>query len=159
MDKTEMLFADVLARAIKEVAKRAIPVYTFAFYHDHESGAVSVCVDTETNSQKKVRETNDFNMKYFAKAIGQGNLEDAALWQANIGRNLSLGDFVLVNLARTDIKSLHPNKSFYLKMVRSLIEQQTEITRLAQSPELLLFCCSGPDDEVKYVWSVIPRHD
>ncbi|TDP61420.1 hypothetical protein [Roseateles toxinivorans] len=49
------LFSEVLANAISEVKRRQVPVFTFALYHDHESKAVSVCVDTEENSGKVVR--------------------------------------------------------------------------------------------------------
>jgi len=42
-------------------------VYTFALYHDHESAAVSVCVDTEANSRRVVAHTNRYNMKHFTE--------------------------------------------------------------------------------------------
>ena len=50
----EQLLDDVLSRAIPKVRAAAIDVFTFAFYHDHESSAVSVCVDTEASSARLV---------------------------------------------------------------------------------------------------------
>lgn len=37
------LFADVIDRALDQIREKQLPVFTFAFYHDHESHAVSVC--------------------------------------------------------------------------------------------------------------------
>jgi len=148
------LFTDVLSTAIEEVRKLGTPVYTFAFYHDHESAAVSVCVDTEANSLSSVMASNAYGMKYFAKAVETGNLKSAALWNANIGRSLSLGDFVLVNVARTKLDGIEPNNGFHLAMVRALWERQQQIAKLSPTPERLLFCCSGANDEVEFMWSL-----
>ena len=56
-----------------------IPVFTFAFYHDHESGAVSVCVDTKENSAKLVLSMNNYNMRHFFKAVAGGASKCTAL--------------------------------------------------------------------------------
>jgi hypothetical protein len=88
----EAFFEDVLKGAIAEVRRSQTPLYTFAFYHDHESGAVSVCVDTAESSSRLVASSNAFNSKYFLKAVNIGDLKEAATWQAEHGRSLSLGD-------------------------------------------------------------------
>jgi hypothetical protein len=147
------LFASVLQRALEEVRQKSIPVYTFALYHDHESHAVSVCVDTEDNSARCVASTNRYNMKYFMQAIADKDLKAASLWQANIGRNLSLGDFVLVNCARADLGEAKVTPTFYLAMIEALVAVQSEVFALCPNPERLVFACSGPNDEVAYVWS------
>ena len=103
MKADRSLFDRVLAEAIAVVRREHVRVFTFAFYHDHESHAISVCVDTEESSKRLVASSNAYNQKYFWPAIEKGDLEDAALWTANIGRSLSLGDFAFVNLARTDL--------------------------------------------------------
>jgi hypothetical protein len=77
-----------------------------------------------------------------------------ALWNANIGRNLALGDFTVVNLERVELETEDADDKFYLIMVRSLITMQNDIAKLSPNPSRLLFTCSGPDDEVSYVWSV-----
>jgi len=51
----DAIVADVLDRAIAEVRSRGIAVYTFALYFDHESPALSVCVDTAANSARTVK--------------------------------------------------------------------------------------------------------
>ena len=147
-------FASVLADAIAQLRAKAMPVYTFAFYHDHESGAVSVCAETETNSALQVRATNRYNAKYFRSAVAGGDLAGASLWQANCGRNLSLGDFSQVNLARAEFGESEVDGKFYLLMVRALMAVEGEVVALAADPRRLLFACSGPDDEVAYVWSL-----
>jgi hypothetical protein len=148
------LVASVLDRALVEVQSRALPVYTFALYHDHESGAISVCVDTEDNSNRSVASSNRYNMKYFMKAIADRDLNAASLWQANVGRSLSLGDFALVNAARTALGDVEPDQAFYLAMVESLVAIQHRVAAFSRSPERLVFACSGAEDEVAYVWAL-----
>src|SRR4051812_44654210 len=99
----QRLFDDVLSRAIPEVRAAGIDVFTFSFYHDHESAAVSICVDTEASSIRLVRSQNASSIRHFADAVSRGDLRKAALFKANVGRSLSLGDFEMVNVARTDI--------------------------------------------------------
>jgi hypothetical protein len=151
---TAELLSSVLHRALAEVRQKSIPIYTFALYHDHESSAVSVCVDTEENSGKNVASTNRYNMKYFMQAIAAKDLKSASLWQANIGRSLSLGDFTLVNCARTDLGKTKATPAFYLAMVEALVSVQSDVVALSPNPERLVFASSGPNDEVAYVWSV-----
>lgn len=150
------LFAEVLSNAIDEVRERGTPVYTFAFYHDHESAAVSVCVDTEANSRRFVTESNAYSIKHFAEAIAAGDLKSAVLWNANTGRNLSLGDFALVNVARANLDEITPGKGFHLAMVRALWERQQQVAELSPDPARLLFCCSSARAEVEYMWSLNP---
>jgi hypothetical protein len=148
------LFERVLVAALGDVAAKAVPVFTFAFYHDHESRAVSVCVDTEENSRRVVRSMNDYNARHFLAAVADGDLEAAGLWQANVGRSLSLGDFVLVNVARTELGGVQVGKQFYATMLRAVVAVQPQVASLAPDPERLVFACSGPDAEVAYVWSL-----
>jgi hypothetical protein len=150
------LFAEVLSQAIDEVRNRGTPVYTFAFYHDHESAAVSVCVDTEANSLRSVAKSNAHSLRYFVEAMDAGDLKAAALWKANVGRNLSLGDFALVNVARTALDRITPVKGFHLGMVRALWERRQHVAALSPAPDRLLFCCSSAREEVEYMWSLGP---
>lgn len=150
---SEFLFVDVVDRALAETRSRSIKVYTFAFYHDHESAAVSVCVDTQDNSDRVARSINDYNCRHFRKAIDAGNLEMAALWQANTGRSLSLGDFTAVNLARTDLPQDRSGVD-YLAMVRAIMARHEEIRAQSLDPRLTLLACSGPEEEVALVWSL-----
>jgi hypothetical protein len=150
------LFAEVLTNAIHDVRARGTPVYTFAFYHDHESAAVSVCVDTEENSRRSVIKSNAYRIKHFAKAVAAGDLRSAVMWNANTGRSLSLGDFALVNVARANLDYIEPGKQFHVAMVRALWERQQQVAELSPTPERLLLCCSGPQAEVAYMWSPPP---
>ena len=150
------LFGAVISEALSEVAARGTPVFTFALYHDHESGAISVCVDTEESSKAAVLAMNAYGVRQFMEAVSNGDLGQAALWQANVGRSLSLGDFALVNLARTELGPIEIDEQFCLAMVRALVAVQTQVAALSPSPERLVFACSGENDEVAYVWS-LPR--
>lgn len=151
--KVKKFLEAVLKAAIAEVKMKNVSVFTFAFYHDHESDAISVCVDTEENSAKVVESMNSYNLRYFLKAISSGDLKHASLWKANVGRSLSLGDFVMVNVARTDIGDSVTDDRFYLLMLQALVAVQGEIAQLSRNPERMVLACSGPDEEVGYVWS------
>lgn len=147
------LFQHVLETALAEVRAAGVSVFTFALYHDHESSAVSVCVDTEDNSWRAVEASNRYSAMHFQQAIAQGDLPQAALWQASTGRNLSLGDFLLVNLARTNLGEVPADDQFYLKMVQAVMANQLAIAALSTHPARLLLACSGRDSEVALVWS------
>jgi hypothetical protein len=152
----QRLFDDVLSRAISGVRAAKIDIYTFAFYHDHESAAVSICVDTEASSARLVRSQNAFSIRQFADAVLRGNLRKAALFKANEGRSLSLGDFAMVNVARTAIGSVPVDDSFYLEMIRAVRARETEIVSMASNVERLLFCSSSAEWEVGYTWIAAP---
>ena len=150
---SDSLFEDVVDRALAEVRVRAIRIYTFAFYFDHESAAVSVCVDTRDNSDCVVRGINAYNLRHFCKAVDSSDLKVAALWQANTGRSLSFGDFAAVNLARTDLppEMLAVN---FCAMVRAVMARHEEIRVQSLDSSLTLLACSGPEEEVALVWSL-----
>ena len=150
---TSTVFAEVLDAALAKLRAKAVPVFTFAFYHDHESAVVSVCVDTAENSGRKVAAVNKYNIRHFQKAVSEGDLNSASLWQANIGRNLSLGDMALVNLAKPTWRgrSGWPVLPFNGAGSDGRAEPGG---MLAPEPERLIFSCSGPESEVAYVWSL-----
>jgi len=151
----DAIVADVLDRAIAEVRSRGIAVYTFALYFDHESPALSVCVDTAANSARTVKGINAYNRKYFVDAVQAGDLRAASLWCSNVGRSLSLGDFALVNVARTELSTeASEDQSVFQAMLRVLVAREHEVAILAPDRDALLLCCTGPDDEAEYVWSV-----
>lgn len=149
-----LLFRQVLDAALAEIASSRLPVFTFALYHDHESGAVSVCADTEGNSSRVVASINAYNARHFGAAIARGDLRYAALWQANIGRSLALGDFAIVNAARTDIGDVPVDEPFYVDMVQAVVAIQDRVAALAPDPRKLVFACSGADAEVALVWAL-----
>jgi hypothetical protein len=115
---------------------------------------VSVSVDTQENSMRVVAANNRYNMQYFMDCILGGRLSEASLWQANVGRNLSLGDFEVGNAARTPLHDLVLTESFYLAIVQAVLAVQHRIAGLAPYPERLVRACSGSEDEVQYVWAL-----
>jgi len=146
------IIAELLDLAIAAIAKKAIPVYTFALYHDRESSLLSVCVDTAANSKKVVAGINQYNASHFAAAIKTGDLRNAALWQANLGRSLALGDFSAVNLVSVGLNDVPVDDGFYVAMIRETLRLRDTIRRLTTDPSDLVFVCSGPRDEVEYAW-------
>ncbi len=144
-----------VSAGLKHVEKNVVPVHTFALYYDHESHAIAICIDTEENSHRVVNEINEYNYKYFQKYAVSGNLKQAALCQANIGRNLSLGNFAFVNIGRTELDIENPKEEFFALLLQTLVARQEEVAKFAIDRERLLLCCSGLNDEVGFVWSVI----
>jgi hypothetical protein len=60
----------------------------------------------------------------------------------------------MVNVARTDLEAgMRIGTKFYLAMIRAVLARESDIVALAKHPEQLIFCCSGPEDEVAFVWS------
>ena len=155
-NRLDSLFDDVLTRAIAEVRASGIDVYTFAFYHDHESAAVSVCADTERSSVRFVVGQNRYTHQYFAKSVEESDLEMAGLHKANVGRSLSLAEFEIVNAAYTDLGQIEPDDDFYLSMIGAVRRKEKEIVALARDPVRLLFCCSSAKAEVEYLWTADP---
>jgi len=154
MSALSEFLSDVIKAALTELRESPIPIHTFAFYHDHESGIVSVCVDTKESSTKLVRSSNHWSMGYFTKHIQSGSWKDASLFQANVGRSLSLGDFARVNLGEADLDAdMATGESFYIEMARAVIAHQREILELAPEPDDVIFCCSSVDSEVALTWS------
>ena len=143
----------VIRAALNEAAKDGFRIYTFALYFDHESPALSVCMDTKENSIRQVSEQNTYSSEYFQKFIGAGDLEQAALWQANVGRNLSLGDFARVNVGRTPVAQADLSHGDYLSLIRCVMGHEREVRGLAEIADELVFCCTSPTDEVGIVWA------
>jgi hypothetical protein len=141
-------------RALGELEQSQFPLYTLAFYLDHESAAVSVCADTQPNSERVVASINKYNLKHFLAGVRDGDLGAAALWQANIGRSLSLGDFNAVNLARTELGGVPADTALCLGMVRTIIRNHDRIRRLSADPMRTALAASTLDDEVGLVWSL-----
>jgi hypothetical protein len=88
--------------------------------------------------------------------MADGNLKRAALWRANVGRSLSLGDFQMVNVARVELPTdFVPSQGFFSALVQSLIAAEPKVCAQARDPSVLVLCCSGKDDEVQYWWSIV----
>ena len=154
MPSARVFLDSVLESALTSLTSSPVDVFTFAFYHDHESKAVSICIDTAESSDRHVPSSNKWTMKYFFEHIASGSLDEARLFRANSGRSLSLGDFAAVNVARTDIPSrIRLGEAFYIEMARSVIARQQDILRHSSTPEMVVFCCSGPDEEIDLVWT------
>jgi hypothetical protein len=148
------IFLDMIEKAILEIKNKQIDLYTFAFYHDHESHAISICIDTKPNSEKTVLKSNEFSMKYFIDSIGKKNIESAELHKYETGRSFSLGDFKYANLIRVEFnKKIKNNTQFYLDMVEAINTQKEKIKENSKTPENIVFCCSTKDNEVGLIWN------
>lgn len=70
---------NTIDQGLAEAARRDLAIHTFALYYDHESPAISVCIDTAESSRRKVADINAYNRKYFEEAVAAGDLKTAAL--------------------------------------------------------------------------------
>jgi hypothetical protein len=154
----EALLDGVVERALAEVAERGIRIHTIAMCHDFEGQAISVYVDTRDNSEQQVRQENRYSMKHCLHAIEISSLREATSWQANVGRNLSLGDFAATDLARTEIP---PGLLFWrtprvgiMAMAQALMRFQEEIRRLSLNPVDTILACSGQQEDIELVWAL-----
>lgn len=154
MAHLQALLNDVMNRALEELEQKEFALYTLAFYLDHESAAVSVCADTQSNSDRVVASINTYNLEYFLAAVRDGDLSTAELWQANVGRSLSLGDFTAVNLARTELGDVPADAELCQGMVETIIKNHDRIWRLSADPTRTAVAASTLDDEVGLVWSL-----
>lgn len=85
-------------------------------------------------------------------------MKGASLWQANIGRSLSLGDFHLVNVARRDLPAeFELSAEFFVCLVQALVAIESQVAALSIAPDVLVFCCSGVESEIEYYWSLGPE--
>lgn len=144
----------VIEKALNIAFDKNFKVYTFAFCYDHESHAVSVCLDSKVNSETNQKKTNIFNQKYFKKLVASKNLERAKNFSsANTSRSFSLGDFKLRDLGWEAIKAPKNSVPFYLAMVNAIIRKEKHIAALSTDSTELVFCCSSKDSEVGYIWT------
>ncbi len=144
-------FDDMIDESLRKFNKEK-SIYTFAFYHDHESDAVSICIDTEDNSMKKVSESNENTKKYFYSFLEQGDMDSLKLWNFQTGRNFSLGDFSLVNIVYKNIEKELISPSIYLEMIKSIERNKSKILKYSKNPEKVFFYCSSESNEVQYIW-------
>jgi len=157
MSVYDSLFDQMIKQSVLIAKSKNIKIYTFAFYYSHEDSAISVCIDDFQNSQKALLGTKKWAADQFLRCYRAGDIEAAVSfgrWTVG-GRNLSVGDFVLRNLAWNPISKLKNYKNFALAIVRAVERNFDEIASQAVQGENLVFCCSGKDDEVQYVWSAL----
>ena len=145
-------YRDLIFASLKKIEKAKINIYTYALYHDHESGFVSVCIDTKDNSLRSVQSSNDYVREKFITAIGNNDLKKALLWQCNAGRNFSLGNFKYINIEEIKVPLKPKSNSFYLDMVKAIEEMSELIIRHSSYGKELAFCCSTKSEEVGLIW-------
>lgn len=148
-------FKELIFSALSVAKAKSIDIYTFALYHDHESGFVSVCVDTLESSNLSAIKQNEFSIKYFNRAINEGDIKGAQRWQANGGRSLALGSFKIRNAAEIQLSNQKVKSTFYIEMVSAINEMKDLISIQSTHGKQLIFCCSTEDDEVGLVWANI----
>jgi hypothetical protein len=154
MSAVKAFLREVMTHALAELEEQGLAVYTLAFYLDHESAAVSVCADTRENSERVVARINSYNSRRFLEAVRNGDFESASLWQANLGRSLSLGDFAAVNVARTDLGAHAVDSEFCQALVAIVVDSHDTIRRLSPDPADTILAASTLDDEVGLVWAL-----
>jgi len=147
-------YRELIFNALNVAKVKEIDIYTFSLYHDHESGFVSVCMDTVESSNAHVIKQNEFSIQYFKRAISDGDISTAKRWLSNSGRSLSLGDFKLRNAAEIKLdQQTKVDSTFYVEMVLAINEMKDLIEMRSSHGKKLVFCCSTENDEVGLVWA------
>ncbi|QQS06927.1 MAG: hypothetical protein IPK50_08525 [Fibrobacterota bacterium] len=148
------VFDEMIQEALQMIADAKAEIYTLAFYHDHESSEISVCIDTEEQSSRTILESNKFTRKYFQKTLAEGDAEGLKLWNFQAGRSFSLGNFEYVSVSARPVPSEYEDGSsnLYLEMIRAIERNKSSILQHTHAPEQVMFCCSSADAEVQYIW-------
>lgn len=145
-------FEGMIYEALRKTEVRGVDIYTFALYHDHESELATVCVDTIQRSSSAVRSNNEFCQQQFFRAIEDGDIAEAMLWNSNGGRNYGLGDFAFRNLSEIDVPRRLNSPQLYLDMVGAVRTMSELISRQSQHGDRLIFFCSTENSEVGLIW-------
>ncbi|HET8933113.1 MAG TPA: hypothetical protein VFN67_06740 [Polyangiales bacterium] len=153
MSPLDTFLASILERAIAELKNARADVYTFSFCHEQSSGAVCVYADSEESSRRVVGALNRASMKRFAKAVKKRDLEEAMMWQATVGRSLSLRNFAWKKLAKSSLRKLESAEALHEAMLLAAMNVVPKVAALSSDPEALLFTCSTVDEEVGLVWT------
>lgn len=152
---TDEFLHDVILRALEEVRRHKVRIFTMALGMTMEGRGVAAYVDTVANSDAEVLEDNIHRMKYFEEALRRGNLADMKEWQANHGRNLSLADFTMVDLAETQIPAGisigRTPRSRVIELSRALARCRKEIAVHAERVNPML-AVADLDEDVEVVW-------
>src|SRR5690349_8308643 len=130
MNILDTLLRSVLERAIDALEKARADVYTFSFCHERDGGAVSVFADSQASSRRVVRALNRASMKRFAKAVRKRDFEEALMWQATVGRSLSLSDFAWKKLARRPLGKLKSAPELHAAMLLAAMNHAPKVAAL-----------------------------
>lgn len=145
-------FDKIIEKALNILFSKGTDIYTFALYYDHESSAVSVCVDTKINSKSVARKSNEFAFQTLKNAISEKNMDRAKIFGRCSERSFSLGDFKVRSLGWEPMKAPNNSAPFYLALVEVLFRNSKKIAALSNTPDELVLCCSTNDSEVGLAW-------
>lgn len=91
----------------------------------------------------------------FSRALANENIDALTKYSLQDDRNLSLGDFELIDVCRTQIElSENDINQFYFSMIKAINRNKTDIVKLSTDENELYLCCSGPLDDAQFVWQV-----
>ncbi|OYU17496.1 MAG: hypothetical protein CFE34_15450 [Rhodobacteraceae bacterium PARR1] len=159
MGYLDYLIDKVIARAIDEISRQGLSgqIVTMALYFDHEGAALSVCADTLENSLAHEEKARDWSYRHLSEAIIKGDLTEAALFNHSVSRSLSLGDFVLINLARYDLEPdddiQEMPENFFVALAQSLNRNTKVCLSVCALDVPVVFACSTANNEVGLVWT------
>jgi hypothetical protein len=160
MTELQTWLSGILECAIDELHSQRADVHTFAFCVEAGGRAVSVYADSETNARRVVHALNRASMKRFVRAVQKRDLDEASMWQASVGRNLSLRTFAWKTLARRALGKHSQAPELHHAMLLAALQHTPRVLELSSAPERVLFTCSTPDEEVGLIWTAdaaLPR--
>lgn len=150
-------FLDAIIKEALEICEsEEIIIYTFAMYFDELNNTISVCFDTKDNSTEILNSNKTRHSKYFHDALKKEDLDSMTKYSLSENRNLSLGDFELVDVCRTEIEisEINTNK-LYLSMINAINRNRLDIIEMSNDVSELALCCSGPLDDTQFVWQAL----
>lgn len=150
-------FLDAIIKEALEICEsEEIIIYTFAMYFDGLNSTISVCFDTKDNSTEMLNSNKTRHSKYFHDALKKEDLDSMTKYSLSENRNLSLGDFELVDVCRTEIEvsEIDTNK-LYLSMINAINRNRLDIIEMSNDVSELALCCSGHLDDTQFVWQAL----
>ncbi|MBI1852780.1 MAG: hypothetical protein HYR85_20760 [Planctomycetes bacterium] len=109
LEEMDTLLADAKRNLITESPDTE--VYTVSIWTDPNSAVSTVSFDTQENSVEHVRQSNEWNKKYYDEYMAEGDTEQAALFLPVEGRNENPADFRFREIATVKHRSFAPENA------------------------------------------------
>jgi hypothetical protein len=97
-------------KAVEKIINEKISfeIYTMSIWTDPNASISSICLDSKINSDEKIKQSNEWNKKYYDQYIAEGDLKQAKLFEP-LTRNCNPADFHLCEFVEIKNKSIPTN--------------------------------------------------
>ncbi len=103
--------AEFIDNAFSKIVKEKpdFMIYTLSIWTDPNSSASSINFDSKLNSDQKIKQSNEWNKKYYDQYLAEGDLEQAKLFEPLTTRNCNPADFELRDIIEIRNRSIPKN--------------------------------------------------